>query len=171
MKNSIITSALLVCLSFFSTNVNASKLRSNSDSSVCLEINGKLSNLNIDGDKSYRVELISNNNVIESKTLKNKREFTFKLKKNTHYAVRVTKVGFVPKVISIFTDSPKEVNDLFRLQFDVELIHNSETKDINKDALDFPTVVVSYSPEGDRFDYDKKYSANLMNEMYLKKRF
>ena len=61
MKNSIFALILSVCIS---APAFSKTLYSNADSTVCLEINGKLLNNCI--NKYYKVELISCNTLLES---------------------------------------------------------------------------------------------------------
>ncbi len=172
MKNSISASVLIfsLCLFFFNTNASKSCVL-HSDSTVCLEIYGKLLNLNKSKNEIYKVELISCNLIVEEMVLKNNQHFQFSLKKNTHYGIRISKKGFVSRLISIYTSVPKESDGIFRFQFDTELIEKNASKKLNADALDFPIAVISFNEEMKCFYYSEEYTSNIKRQLYLDKNF
>jgi len=166
MKNSIFALILSVCIS---APAFSKTLYSNADSTVCLEINGKLLNNCI--NKYYKVELISCNTLLESKVLQNRKEFKFNLKKNTHYAIRISKKGFVSRLISIYTSVPKKCSGIYRFQFDTELVPKAESLKLDKEALDFPIAIVSFNDEMQCFYYNEEYTSNIKRQIYLGKDF
>ena len=171
MSNSFITSAFFILFGFFSFSLIGSKPKiSKPDSTVCLEVSGKILNINKGMDRLYKVELISANYIIKRLILKNKEQFKFNLKKNTHYAIRITKKGFMPRLISIYTTVPADIVRIFRFQFDTELITKAESKKLEPDVLDFPIAVVSFDNEMNCFYYNEDYTSDLKRELYLNKK-
>jgi hypothetical protein len=173
----LITAALMLSMCIMSANTNLLNNKkpksriTESDSSVCLEINGKLTNQNKKSVNFCKVELISCNQIVESVSLKNTTEFQFNLKKNTHYAIRISKQGFVSRLISIYTSVPQNNKGIFRFEFDTELIEKSEAKQLDEDALDFPIAVVAFNEEMQCFYYNEDYTAKIKRKLYLGKDF
>jgi hypothetical protein len=169
MKNSIILSVVL-SLFFLDVKLQASK-GNPENSSTCLEIEGRVTNIGRKTDNTYKVELISANVVIKTLNINDKKVFQFTLKKNSHYAIRISKKGFVPRLISIHTVVPGDDKRVHRFQFDMELLSVKDARKLNDDALDFPVAVISYDNEMSSFYYNEEYTANIKRQLYTGKYF
>jgi hypothetical protein len=102
--------------------------------------------------------------------LKDNKEFSFKLEKNVYYGIRITKKGFIPKLVSVCTDMTGGSKNSQHFHFKTNLINESELKRLNKDALDFPIAVISFNKRKESFSYNKKYTSGIKRKMYDKDR-
>jgi hypothetical protein len=143
----------------------------NSDSSACLEIRGRLQKLKDSESDFYMVELVYNGKVVDSMKVKDKREFKFKLNRNSVYGLRIVKKGYVPRYVSINTSLPAYANRFFRFEFDTELIPHEESKSLNKDALDFPIAIICFNNDLKCFYYDEEYTSSIKRRVYLGQEF
>jgi len=155
MKNSIITSVIL-CLFFLDVKLQASKITKNEPSHACLELDGMVEYKNKTPDNNYKVELIQSNFIIKSVTLNDKNSFKFKLQKNTYYAIRISKKGFVTRTIRVHTALPEGSEETHHLKFDTELLTLKEVEKSDTSVLDFPAAIVSYDQKINRFYYDEE---------------
>lgn len=137
------------------------------DSVICLEVSGKVLNIKHGENYFYKVDLISNGVVIDSLLINQKNGFKFNLAKNRVYGIKITKTGFLPRIISINTDLPDLSAGYFRFQFDTKLIKEKEAENLNKDALDFPIAVISFSNALNCFYYNEDYTSYIKRRMYL----
>lgn len=96
--------------------------RGNGDSTGFLLLNGRVIKSSVKEKGGYTVELLQNEVVVSTQTVKAKREFLLDLKKNQKYTLRVSKEGFLPFVIDIDTHSKKAINEFYRFDFDTQLI-------------------------------------------------
>ena len=138
------------------------------DSLHCLEISGKVDARGNSMNNTYKVELIKGNIVIDSVEIKDRKAFKFKLEKNEYYGIRVSKKGFVSRLISVCTDleSKKYEHKFYRFHFDTKLINNEKSVTLNKDALDFPIAVISFNNKRGWFYYSKRYTAYIKRKIY-----
>jgi hypothetical protein len=166
MKTKILFSFL--SLFYISSFINAAGF---SDSTSCLEISGRVVNLKVNKQNNYKVELIYNGVVIDSILMNTKRDFKFSLSKNTIYGIRISKEGYLPRIISVDTSLPQYANGYFRFQFDVELIKNEEVKKMNVDALDFPIAIVAFNQNINNFYYNEEYTTYIKRRIYLSTEF
>lgn len=171
MKNKFIILISLFCLGIMSAPASAANHKNRQDSLVCLEISGRLLNLKSAEDKLYKVELLYNGIVVDSLILNDKKEFKFDLRKNCVYGVRITKKGYVGRIISINTQLPEFAKAFFRFQFDTELIEQSLSKNLDKDALDFPIAIISFHEDIKCFYYSEEYTSNIKRQIYLGEKF
>jgi hypothetical protein len=82
------------------------------DTTLCLEIEGKVLNSDQDGS-DCKVELLLGENVVDSIILKGKRrKFSFQFKKNEHYTIRISKPGFTSKSVCVHTNMQEPAEDL-----------------------------------------------------------
>lgn len=137
------------------------------DTLICLEVKGKIINLKHGESKAYKVDLISNSCVVDSILVNQTNGFRFSLLKNQVYGIRISKEGYLPRIISINTNLPDYAKDYFRFQFDTELIKEGEAENLNKDALDFPIAVISFSNTLNGFYYNEDYTSYIKRRMYL----
>jgi hypothetical protein len=136
-----------------------------SDSVVCLEIEGKVINAVKKGE-GCKVELLCNNTPIDSAFLESgKRKFKFLLKNNTYYAIRITKKGYLNRLVCVDTKIPVKPKGLYRFSFTTRLIENKPSKRIKKDASDFPIAVIYFNRKKGYFYYNKKYTHDLKREL------
>ena len=137
------------------------------DTAECLEFTGKFdeSMKNLEGN--YTVKLIRNNKVIQEENLKVKKSFKFILKKNMLYTIKVEKEGFIPRLFSISTNMSSKVDleELFKFNFETNLISQDLYHQFDDDDMDFPLALISYSKKCDCFEYDKKYTAEIMTRI------
>src|SRR4051812_2083445 len=133
---------ILFLLSFVAISSNT-KAAHSKDSVFCLKIKGRIVNADEGYSPGCKVELLTNKGVVDSTIIRSSRnKFSFKLKRNTYYAIRVSKSGYVTRLISINTAFPTEIHDLCEFSFDTQLLAEEDAKEMNHDALDFPVALV-----------------------------
>jgi len=162
--------SLLLALLFAFTGLFAQedkKPQATVDTSDCLVFTGKLDASMKNAEGEYTVKLIRDNKVIETQIIKVKKSFKFILKKNMFYTIRVEKEGFIPRLFSVSTDIPYtvEVGDLFKFNFETNLISAELYHQFDDDDMDFPLALISYSKSCDCFEYDKKYTEKIMTRI------
>ena len=168
MKNSIITYLLgffflVTCFKAIGSNSH------NRDSATCLEIDGKITNANKGSDGICTVELLTSNKVICSALLTGgKKKFKFLLGKNVSYTIRISKEGFVTRLICIDTKMERLEEDFYTFSFETELIKDNNSSRLNKEFLDFPIALVYYDSKKDCFVYDKSYTSKIKKEIVMK---
>lgn len=139
---------------------------SESDSVICLEIKGKISNIGNKSFDSYKVELIYYNTVIKKERIAANKPFKFELKKDAFYTIRISKEGYITRLVSICTKLPVEHNDLYKLDFETELIEEHESKKLNAEALDFPITIIYYDNKANWFYFNEEYTTNIKRCIY-----
>lgn len=154
MKNLIIICVVL-CLFFLDVKLQASKISKPDEAPGGLEIDGKLLKLEGKINNTYKVELIQSNFAVETCTLNDKSSFKFKLRKNTHYDIRISKKGFVSRIITIYTALPEAGIKDHHFHFDAALITFAQAKEIDADPFDFPKAVVSFDASSNAFYYNE----------------
>jgi hypothetical protein len=165
MKNLLIISAMLLA---FLTNAKTLVSKSKVDSSSCLKIEGIVTNAEEGTDGECLVELICANETVEAVTLKEgKRKFRFILNKNQRYGIRISKKGYLSKLISVDTELTEstEMFGLYKFEFETKLLTEDASKLMNADALDFPIAIVQYDYEQESFSYNKEYTAYIKSEL------
>lgn len=136
------------------------------DSLVCLEIKGKITNLGNKYNDSYKVELIYFNSVINKEEINVNKTFKYDLKKDAIYTLRISKQDYITKLISIYTKLPEKHNELYRLDFETELIEERKSKKLNADALDFPITIIYYDDKANWFYFNEEYTSNIKRCIY-----
>jgi hypothetical protein len=164
MKNSLIT--YLLGFFFLITCFKAiGRPGSTADTNLCLEIDGKI--LNTSEGKCI-VELICGNNVVETAVLKDgKKKFKFVLKTNRIYSIRLSKEGFITRLISIDTKIVNHEDDIYKFSFETKLIERSGAEKLNKDFLDFPIALIYFDPKKECFDYNREYTSRIKKELAM----
>ena len=157
---------MIIGILFFTSSVKAGNGFDN-DSTLCLELSGKVGKLKSIENNYYNVELFYNGVIVDSMKVKDNKEFRFALKKNTIYGLRITKPGYYTRNISINTSTPGYANAFFRLRFDTEMIRVDEPVKLNKDALDFPIAVISFNEDLRAFYYNEEYTTYIKRRIYL----
>ena len=137
------------------------------DTSNCLVFTGKLDASMKSAEGEYSVKLIRDNKVIETQIIKVKKSFKFTLKKNMFYTIKVEKESFIPRLFSISTTLPYsvEVGNLFKFNFETNLISADLYHQFDDDDMDFPLALISYGKSCDCFEYNKKYTEEIMNRI------
>jgi hypothetical protein len=137
-----------------------------SDTSVCLEIDGIISNANEGAIKTCLVELICANQVVQSTLLKDgKKKIKFLLKKNTIYTIRISKKEHVTKLVCVDTRIKKTNYELYTFSFETQMLPESVIEKADRDYLDFPVALIYYDNRKDCFVHDKAYSSRLKKEI------
>lgn len=170
MKTSIITSKLFLILFIAAANlVSASGHKLKYDSLSCLQIEGRVLNAG-DGEGDCIIELIDGTNTVtDSLILKEgKSKFAFVLKKDSYYAIRISKNGFISKLVAINTEVLVEQDGIHKFNFETRLLNNVVAKRLNEDVLDFPVAIIHFDYENNCFDYNKEYTENIKRELYAK---
>ena len=168
MKNSIITYLLgfFFLITCFKAIGETSKF---SDPDVCLEINGKIANAAEGSDETCLVELFTANTLVSWATLKDgKKSFRFALKKNSVYTIRISKRGYISRLVCIDTKTPLDPEDMYSFSFETKLIKTEEAEKLNKEFLDLPIALIYYEIKNDCFIYDKEYTSRIKKEVALK---
>jgi len=170
MKNSLLNIIVLLSLCLLSINASASKHKGlKYDSLSCLRIEGKITNADeINGE--FTVEIIGLNDQIDTIILKEgKTKFKSILKKDSYYAIRVSKAGYLSKLVCVNTEILTETNGIFVFEFETTLIKEEAANRLNKDILDFPVAIIHFDYEKDSFSYNKEYSAYIKKELHTAK--
>jgi hypothetical protein len=133
-----------------------------------LEIEGKI----VNSGKSpalTRVELLCDNRVIDSFIMKDQqRMFAFNLKKNNSYTIRISKDGYVSKLVCIDTRVPVFNENLYRFSFETKLIDNETSEKLNKEVLDMPIAMIYFDVKKGCFYYSKAYTSNIKRSLAMK---
>jgi hypothetical protein len=136
------------------------------DSLSCLQIEGKITNVE-EGNGECTVELISANEVVEEIVLKEgKFKFKFVLQKNKFYSIRLSKVGFITKLVSVNTEILTESEGIHVFKFETGLITAAIASKLNPDIIDFPATIIQYDYEMDTFVHNAQYTAYIKRELY-----
>src|SRR6185436_14141516 len=101
---------------------------------------GRITNADEGIEGECKVELLDSKGVVDTAILKEgKRKFKFVLHRNSFYAIRISKMGFITKLISINTEMmvPDEDGLIHKFTFETKLASEDELADLNTDALDF----------------------------------
>jgi hypothetical protein len=168
MKNSLIT--YLLSFFFLITCFKAMGKPNYSDSSSCLQIEGKILNAALSSDAPCVVELVCSNIVLQTVTLKDgKKKFKFLLKKNRMYSIRVSQKGFVNKLITVDTkiDEEYDEQEIYQFSFETKLMENSDLEKVKKELLDFPIAIIYFDAKKECFDYNKEYTSKLKRELAM----
>src|ERR1044072_6845931 len=167
MRNSTITYLLgffflISCIKAISKPVYA-------DSSLFLEIDGKVTNAT-DDDGTCLIELLTSNTVVDFATLKDgKKSFHFILKKNTVYTIKMSKRGYVSRTVCIDTKAAGNTEEEeYGFSFKTRLIREAESDKFNKELLDFPIALIYFDAKKDCFVYDKEYTSRIKREIVMK---
>lgn len=103
MKTLFFTLITLTSLSFpcFSTsNFEGGE----EDSLYTVEIDGKIALPDNDPSNIYKLELLSDNVVLESGIVVDNESFLLRVKRNSLYTIRITKEGYSPMVVTLNTN-------------------------------------------------------------------
>ena len=91
------------------------------DTTLCLEIEGKVSNAD-QNDTPCKIEILLGDAVVDSIILKNRnRKFIYRFKRNEHYTIRISKEGFQSKSICVHTNMQNADGILYEFYFETTL--------------------------------------------------
>lgn len=168
MKNLILTTTAVLLIAALQLKAGAT-FKPKYDSTTCLVIEGKILNADEGIEGQCKVELLDANGVVDTAILKEgKRKFKFVLKKNTFYAIRVTKEGYISRLVSINTEMlTKEDDMIHKFSFETKLMPEERMAHLNTDALDFPIAIIHYDYDLECFSYNREYTNNLKKELRL----
>lgn len=167
MKNSVTTFILFFLLSY--STGHSSSFRVFVSDKKCLEIDGKITNASESSEKNCVVELICENKIVSTLVLKGgKKKFKFLLDKNAVYSIRISKTGYISKLINIDTKMNMAEVELYNFSFETSLIKKSSAEHLNKDLLDLPVALIYFDRKKDCFVYDKEYSNKIKKEFVMK---
>lgn len=138
------------------------------DSACCLEINGKIimDAKHIKG--TYKAELIYIDKVVDSAIVKSDKSFTFVLKRNMPYFIRVSKAGYVARTICVNTNINETANpdSLFTFSVETELIDVAKAMRLNNEALELPAAIISFDNKTGSFNNNTDYALFVKNRIY-----
>ena len=166
VKLFILWAVVFACL-----NLSAQKKKGDSDDEVkCLQVTGKFDETMKALEGKYTVKLMLDNKVVEEQSLKVKQQFKFILKRNKEYTLKIEKPGYIQRLLSVSTKIPEKANldDIFKFHFETNLIEESLYHQFDEDDIDFPIALVSYAKKCDCFEYNKKYTQEIMTRMMSK---
>src|SRR5690606_38124561 len=125
------------------------------DSLSCLQIEGRVLNADA-GEGDCIIELIDETNTVtDSLILKEgKSKFAFVLQKDSYYSIRISKNGFISKLVAINTEVLVEQEGIHRFNFETRLLSNVVAKRLNEDVIDFPVAIIHFDYENNCFDYN-----------------
>ena len=156
----------LVLFTFLCISVNALTKIKTPDTSSCLQLSGKVLKLRTYSTNSYTVNLMRNEQLIESKVIKGNNEFKFDLKKNNFYAVKISKEGYVQRTIIVDTKLAEMHNGYYKFAFDTELIEESKADKLNAEALNMPIAHISFDERKRWFTYNAEYTKEIKRKIY-----
>lgn len=136
---------------------------------ACLNISGSVESADKSGAKEITIQLIEENQVIDSIKVSQREEFGFLLERNKHFAIKVIRPGFQPRLISISTMMPDSMNEerVYRFHFDLLQQPEENVNKVQEDLIDFPVAVICYDKGKGYFDYNDHYT-NVIKEAYKK---
>jgi hypothetical protein len=166
-------SLLLVLFLFAAGNLKAQNILQddpNNDEDFCLEVSGKATLKDSKSAGKYKAELVLWNIVVDSLFIKDNKRFIFNLKKNAHYAIRISKEGHLTRLIgfSTYIGNSKYKDVFCKFRFNTEFISELESDNLDTDALDFPIAIIAFDEKSGAFDYSKKYTSYIKDLIYLR---
>ncbi|MBL7919307.1 MAG: hypothetical protein JNJ40_03270 [Bacteroidia bacterium] len=136
------------------------------DSAVCLKINGIILKAPHRAERgSYKVELLSDNKVIDSCKVTVNKEFKFSLYKNNWYTVRVTKEGYVPLLISFDTKMDEGNALVYEFLFESEVL-DAKNVDASNEVMELPIGLVKFDKANNRFYPVENYTASIKQKIF-----
>ncbi len=165
MKTIITHSAKLMALSLLIIVNSSFALINKQDSSVCLKINGIILKAPHKAERgSYKVELLNENQVIDSCKVSVNKQFKFSLNKNNWYTLRITKEGHVPLLISFDTKIDDQNALVYEFLFETEVL-DAKKVNASNEVMDFPIGIVRYDRINNRFYPIEDYTASMIQKI------
>ena len=133
------------------------------ESAYCLTISGKVLTYEKTNRNKIKIYLIKDNAIIDSLKTNVNVIFSFQLKKNEEYSIKIVEQGVANRLISVSTRLPEKVKKNLFFEFHFDLVPFTPLSDIsqNADVLDFPVALIYYNPQKGCFDYNRKYTSQL----------
>jgi len=72
-------------------------------------------------------------------------------KKRCYFLIRISKTGYITKIISKYNRIPEKLDKLYPLDFKTELIEERKPKKLNSNALDFSNTIIHYDESANCF--------------------
>ena len=166
MKTKITTIGLLGMMLFSLSGfiIGAKPVRNKTNEPAgCLTISGKVLNAEKGLRKKITVYLIQENATVDSIKTNTNLVFSFQLKKDRGYSLRIVEPGSVTRLISISTYMPGKLknNLLFRFHFDLLPFTAPVNFSPDSEILDFPLALIYYNPQKACFEHSKKYTEKI----------
>ena len=153
---------LFVCLNILPLQSQSSFVN-DSDSLICLRIEGKILSTSKRGD--CLIELFHAGALEDSMRLDSRaKHFGFELIRNSSYTIRISSNGFVTKLVCIDTKVSMPTKGIYRFKFTTGLMETAMAKRLNQDALEFPVALVYFDPTLKCFDYARDYTKSIKRE-------
>jgi hypothetical protein len=130
-----------------------------------LDIRGIISNAD-DGIPEVLVELYENNKVVDSFETKKNGKFKFTLMNDEIYTIQLTKGGYYTKRISVNTKIPREYDDIYFFEFDIN-IDSMEEKNYDVQLVEYPSALIGFDQEKEEFASDKVYTKTYFAELEI----
>jgi len=161
LKLKHLLSSFLLVLFFQPTIAQVYPIKENiTKPATCLELNGKIP---FKKGKPYKVELIYYNTTIDTALVGDRKGFVFNLNKNAYYTIKISREGYLPKLVSIDTHLPqsKYNKGFYTFEFSTDLFDHT----VKSDATEFPITIISYNKTKKAFDYNERYTSNIKAEI------
>lgn len=130
-------------------------------------VSGKILNISKNSSDKCLVELSDESGVISSKYLPGgKHSFDFELRKNANYTIRITKEGYLPKVLTVNTVLPKNASGVFDFAFNVQLLSVDQGQYISPEVLNRPVALIRYDLLAESFVYDLSFATLMKMKSY-----
>lgn len=138
------------------------------DTSCCLQIYGRITFKNKPLIGNYKAELLYFGEPVDSVMLKCNKSFKFYLKRNSPYAIRISKPGYTSRLICINTnvDETDNQNSVYTFFFETELIAVKDAMLLDNEALQLPIALISFNKKKGRFDHNHEYTSFVKQKIY-----
>jgi hypothetical protein len=169
MKTSLLLSLLLILQMSVSAQkrIGQDDEMNPADSSVCLTVKGKILNATEGPGQLCKVELITNQGSIETLLIQNgKRNFQFKLKRNESYTIRISKDGYLNKLIAISTFVPFPLTEVSEFSFNTQMISIEDAQGSKNGIYSIPIAFIRFDRFSESFVYDLNYATQVKMDIY-----
>ena len=157
-KPSVIRIITLVCFLGLAISMNAKGGEKKKKADALLHIEAKIELDKDISDSNTKVELFCHAELIDSKVPAKDGSFEFDLKKDQYYSIRITKSGYVPKIIGIDTEVPVDLKDQKEFVFSTGLLSENEAAKLDKNVLEFPAALIMYYDKTASFEFCLEYA-------------
>ncbi len=165
--------ALILCFTFVRASQQKHSFASKTtltkrDTSCCLQIYGRITFKNNPLIGNYKAELLYFGETVDSVMLKCNKSFKFYLKRNSPYAIRISKPGYTSRLICINTniDETGNQNSVYTFFFETELIAVKDAMLMDNEALQLPIALISFNKKKGRFDHNHEYTSFVKQKIY-----
>lgn len=152
----------------YSSTVLKQNKTTKQDSSSNVKIHGRIVVKNKNSVGSYKVEVMRYDSVTSTFTVKNNQSIKFSLKKDSPYVLKISKKGFVPRLICINTRISENLNKNGEYTFYIEtdFIAATEAMRMDNEALTLPVALIAYDKNTGNFGYNKDYSLFVQQKLH-----